>query len=147
MSGSSIFRSSARVALRLFHRFPQFFRIPPLPQTLSLRQLVPHCELSLKSINFCATIGFDSSSPFSPLFRRPPALHPAQSPRSFRYPLTSLPHDCLILLPRPCRGHCPLSSNSFRMRSSANRAHNSFRMRSSKNTALKVLWNAQFREN
>src|SRR5260370_22831556 len=104
MSGSSIFRSSARVALRLFHRFPQFFRIPPLPQTLSLLQLVPHCvnpatpipianKLSLKSINFRATIVFDSSSPFSPLFQRPPALHSAQSPRSFRYPLISLPHD------------------------------------------------------
>src|SRR5216684_5099671 len=29
--------------LSLFHRFPQFFRIPPLPQTLSLGQLEPHC--------------------------------------------------------------------------------------------------------
>jgi len=26
-----------------FHRFPQFFRIPALPQTLSLGQLEPHC--------------------------------------------------------------------------------------------------------
>ena len=64
------------VGYLLFHRFPQFFRIPPLPQTHSLRQLAPHCvnpatsirianKLFLKSINLRATIVFDSSSPSS----------------------------------------------------------------------------------
>ena len=31
------------VGYLIFDRFPQFFRMPPLPQTLSLGQLVPHC--------------------------------------------------------------------------------------------------------
>src|SRR5216684_7457460 len=82
--------------LTLFHRFPQFFRIPPLPQTLSLRQLEPHCvnpatsiritnKLSLKTINHRATILFDSSSPSSTRLPRPrAALRPLLfgSPRS-----------------------------------------------------------------
>src|SRR5258708_20083372 len=77
--------------------FPQSFRIPPTPQTLSLRQLEPHCvnpatsiritnKLSLKTINHRATILFDSSSPSStrlppPPSGPPPALVPfSQSP-------------------------------------------------------------------
>ncbi len=57
----------------LFHRFPQFFRIPPLPQTLPPGQLEPHCvnpatsiritnKLSLTRINYRATLSFVSSS-------------------------------------------------------------------------------------
>src|SRR6266568_8830065 len=67
-----------------FHTFPQFFRIPPLPQTLSLPQLARHCvnpatsiritnKLSLTSINYRATLSFDSSRPSSPPSRRPAA--------------------------------------------------------------------------
>jgi hypothetical protein len=36
--------------LKLFHGFPQFLRIPPLPQTLSLGQLEPHCVNPATSI-------------------------------------------------------------------------------------------------
>src|SRR5260370_39474341 len=69
--------------LTLFHTFPQFFRIPPFPQTLSLGQLEPHCvnpatsiritnKLSLTGINSRATILFDSSSPSSTRLPPPP---------------------------------------------------------------------------
>jgi hypothetical protein len=61
-----------------FHRFPQFFRILPLPQTLFFLQLGPHCvnpatsiritnKLSLTRINYRATVPFDSSRPSSPM--------------------------------------------------------------------------------
>src|SRR5260370_36890363 len=84
-----------------FHRFPQFFRMPPFPQILSLYQLEPHCvnpatsiritnKLSLTAINHRATIPFDSSSPLSPPSRRPATFRAAISPRSFRYILASL---------------------------------------------------------
>jgi hypothetical protein len=70
-----------------FHRFPQFFRIPPLPQTLSLGQLEPHCvnpatsiritnKLSLTAINYRATVSFDSSSPSSACLRSSASLCP-----------------------------------------------------------------------
>jgi len=70
-----------------FHRFPQFFRIPPLPQTLSLGQLEPHCvnlaisvritnKLSLTTINYSATMPFDSSSPSSTCLRSSASLCP-----------------------------------------------------------------------
>jgi hypothetical protein len=73
-----------------FHTFPQFFRIPPLQETLSLRQLEPHCvnpatsirianKLHLTGINSYTTIAFDSSSPFSPSPRRPTALRSSAS--------------------------------------------------------------------
>jgi hypothetical protein len=71
----------------LFHRFPQFFRIPPLPQTLSLSQLEPHCvnpatsiritnKLSLKTINYRATLSLDNSSPYSTCLRSSASLCP-----------------------------------------------------------------------
>jgi hypothetical protein len=96
------FRLSASRGSSLFLRFPQCFRIPPLPQTLSLSQLEPHCvnpatsiritnKLSLTTINPLATILFDSSSSSSTPIRRPAAaLRAASSPRSSRYILTSL---------------------------------------------------------
>jgi hypothetical protein len=73
---SRLGRDCYLLRLLIFHRFPQFFRTPPLPQTLSLRQLVPHCvnpatiiritnKLSLTRINYRATLCFDSSSPSS----------------------------------------------------------------------------------
>src|SRR5882724_472612 len=60
-----------------FHRFPQFFRIPPLPQTLSLGPLEPHCvnpatsiritnKLSLTSIYYRATLPFELGAPTRP---------------------------------------------------------------------------------
>src|SRR2546426_8250407 len=38
-----IFRVARKTGPLIFHRFPQFFQMPPLPQTLSLGQLEPHC--------------------------------------------------------------------------------------------------------
>jgi len=85
----------------LFRRFPQFFRIPPLPQTLSLRQVVPHCvnpatpiritnKLSLTALNPRAIILFDSSSSSSTADRRPVTLR-AQSNLTFLYSLSPAP--------------------------------------------------------
>ncbi len=61
----------------LFHKFPQFFRIPRLPQTLSLSQLEPHCvnpatsiritnKLSLTSVYYRGTIPFELDAPIRP---------------------------------------------------------------------------------
>ena len=71
----------------LFHRFPQFFRISPLPQTLSPGRLGPHCvnpatsiritnKLSLTIINYRATLPCDSSSPSSTSLRSSASLCP-----------------------------------------------------------------------
>ena len=50
-----------------FHRFPQFFRIPPLPQTLSLPQLEPHCvnpATSIRITNKLSLTGFTIVLPY-----------------------------------------------------------------------------------
>jgi hypothetical protein len=72
--------------LTLFHTFPQFFRIPPLPQALSLRQLEPHCvnpatsirianKLGLTGSNLCDTMFFELAAPTQPSGKHaPPAI-------------------------------------------------------------------------
>src|SRR5207245_9477648 len=96
---------------RLFHRFPLFLRIPPLPQTLSLRQLEPHCvnpatsiritnTLSLTSINYRAIIVFELGDPLSPMeCCGLPPLFPLPAPTS-----SSPPNLCVRRLRRPVRG-------------------------------------------
>src|SRR5207245_11275998 len=78
----------------LLHSFPHFFRIPPLPQTLSLLQLVPHCvnpatsiritnKLFLTIIYYCTTLSFERRAPTRPSRTHAPRAIPTPSPLRF----------------------------------------------------------------
>ncbi len=99
-----------------FHRFPQFFRIPPLPQILSLPRLETHrlnSRHSLESLtsnsrqvltlvlsyplNSTLQLGLLASTPLTQFpLPRPCALSPAAAPKPFESSTNKMLLSCIV---------------------------------------------------